>query len=73
MIRLIYFSKKGKLTKNTKLPKKGKVGTFCQNYRPTSFVPAMSKVTESIITRRLQEYTEDLGITLRKTVRFLPP
>lgn len=62
ILRLRYFPAKWKNADVIMIPKPGKNLTFSSNYRPISLLPAMSKVAERIILKRLNLHTEELNI-----------
>lgn len=44
------------------LPKNEKSGPFPQNYRPITPLPIMSEIARSVIVKRIQDHTDELGM-----------
>lgn len=61
-LRLRHFPARWKKADVILIPKPGKDLMFPSNYRPISLLPAMSKVAERIILKRLEEHSEELQV-----------
>ncbi|GJQ80516.1 hypothetical protein Trydic_g12407 [Trypoxylus dichotomus] len=62
MLRLRHFPTTWKLADVVMIPKPGQAAGWPQNYRPISLLPAMGKIAERIVLRRLKDEAEDLDI-----------
>lgn len=70
MQKLHYFPRRWKYTDGIMLLKAAKDGTFRQNYRLITLLPAISKVDERNIASRIEEHTEELSIWLSEHFGF---
>lgn len=52
------------------LPKRWESGKFTQNYRPISMLPVMINIVENIITVRIKQLIEELGVLPDKQFGF---
>lgn len=62
ILRQHYSLKRSKLAGANMLVKVGKDGSFPQNFRPISLLPALSKIDERIILAKLEEHTNRLVV-----------
>lgn len=70
ILRIRYFPKRWKDSNVIAILKQRKNRTFPQTYRPISLLLAMSKIVERIAEKRIDEYTEELGIIPDEHFRF---
>ena len=70
ILRLHYFPLSWKRATVIALPKPGKNPTAPSSYRPVSLLPTLAKLTERVISKRLQTHLDNLNIIPTKQFGF---